>query len=127
MASAGGRFTVGLAGVAVAAIGVGLFVYGVTRKFEKHLRTGQMSAAMRTLSRRLGITGYAAKGTAYAIAGALFVIAAVRYDSSKARGLDATLRALSQQSYGPWLLALTAAGIAAYGAFAVVQSRFRKV
>ncbi|GIE49565.1 hypothetical protein Ani05nite_30990 [Amorphoplanes nipponensis] len=127
MVSTGGRITVGLAGLVIAAIGVGLVIYGVLKKFEKHLRTSRMSADMRRLSRRLGVAGYAAKGAAYGIAGILFLVAAVRYDPDKARGLDATLNVLSEQSYGRWLLALTALGIAAYGLFSIVQSRYRKV
>ena len=127
MASSGGRILVALIGIAIAAIGVGLVIYGVRKKFEKHLKMSQMTAKMRRLTDRLGVTGYAAKGTAYGIAGILFLVAAVQYDSDKARGLDATLNVLSQQSYGPWLLALTALGIAAYGLFSIVQSRYRKV
>jgi hypothetical protein len=127
MVSGGGRITVGLAGLAIAAIGIGLVIYGVQKKFMKHLKTSQMDAKTRMLSTRLGITGYAAKGAAYGIAGVLFLLAAVQYDPDKARGLDATLSVLSQQSYGPWLLALTALGIAAYGLFSMVQSRYRKV
>jgi hypothetical protein len=127
MASTGGRFTVGVAGLAVAAVGVGLVIYGVLTKFEKHLMTGRMSARVRRISRRLGVAGYAAKGLAYGIAGVLLLTAAVQYDPDKARGLDAALRALAQQSYGPWLLTLTAAGIAAYGLFCLVESRYRKV
>jgi hypothetical protein len=127
MASTGGWFTVGLAGLAIAAIGGGLVIYGVTQRFEKHLKTVQMSASMRQISRRLGVVGYVAKGVAYGIAGGLFFIAALRYDPDKARGLDAALRTLAQQSYGRWLLLLTAAGIAAYGLFSLVQSRYRKV
>ena len=127
MVSGGGRVAVGLVGIVVAAIGVGLLVYGVLKKFEKHLKMSQMTARMRLLSVRLGVAGYAAKGTAYAIAGVLFLVAAIQYDPDKARGLDATLNVLSQQSYGPWLLAVTALGIAAYGLFSIVQSRYRKV
>jgi hypothetical protein len=127
MAASGGRFAVALAGVGIAAIGIGLVVYGVRQKFEKHLKMNQMSAQIRRLSRRLGVAGYAAKGGAYAIAGLLFLAAAIQYDSDKARGLDATLNTLSQQSYGPWLLTLMALGIAAYGLFSLVQSRYRKV
>jgi len=123
----GGRVVVGLVGIAVAAIGVGLVIYGMRKKFEKHLMTGRMTARMRLLSRRLGVAGYAAKGTAYAIAGVLFLVAAIQYDPDKARGLDATLNVLSQQSYGPWLLAVTALGIAAYGLFSIVQARYRQV
>jgi len=127
MDSGGGRFTVALVGLAIAAIGIGLVIYGVRKKFEKHLKLSQMSAQMRRLSDRLGVAGYAAKGGAYAIAGFLFVVAAVQYDPDKARGLDATLNTLAKQAYGPWLLALTALGIAAYGLFSIVQSRYRKV
>ena len=127
MVSTGGRITVGLAGVLIAAIGIGLVIYGLQKKFLKHLKTSQMTAKMRRLSTRLGMTGYAAKGAAYGIAGILFVVAAVQYDPDKARGLDATLNELSAQSYGPWLLALTALGIAAYGLFSIVQARYRKV
>ena len=127
MVSTGGRITVGLIGILVAAIGVGLVLYGVQKKFEKHLKKSQMDAKMRELSRRLGVAGYTAKGTAYGIAGLLLLLAAVRYDPDKARGLDATLNALSEQSYGPWLLALMALGIAAYGLFSFVQARYRKV
>jgi hypothetical protein len=57
----------------------------------------------------------------------LFLIAAIQYDPDKARGLDAALRALAELSYGPWLLALTAIGMAAYGLFSIVQARYRKV
>jgi hypothetical protein len=86
-----------------------------------------MTAQMRRISRRLGVAGYTAKGLAYGIAGVLLLTAAIQYDPDKARGLDATLHTLAAQSYGPWLLALTAAGIAAYGLFAIVESRYRKV
>jgi uncharacterized protein DUF1206 len=127
MASTGGRVTVGLAGLVVVAIGAGLVLYGVTRKFEKHLLLGRMTARVRRLSRPLGVTGYTAKGVSYGIAGALLVVAALRYDPDRARGLDAALRAMAHQPYGRWLLVVTALGFVAYGLFGLVQSRYRKV
>ncbi|HEY0002128.1 MAG TPA: DUF1206 domain-containing protein [Actinoplanes sp.] len=122
-----GRFTVAMAGLVVAGIGVGLVVVGLQKRFEKHLKVSQMSAAMRQLICRLGVAGYVAKGLAYGIAGVLFVVAAVQYDSDKARGLDAALRTLSEQTYGTLLLMLAAIGFAAYGLFAVAEARYRKV
>jgi len=127
MASGGGRWLVGLIGVAVLAIGVGMIVYGLVKRFNKHLKTEQMSLRTRKVSRILGVTGYAAKGTAYGIAGILVIAAAVTYDPDKARGLDGALRTLAQQPYGGLLLALVAIGIAAFAAFCVVQARYRKV
>lgn len=127
MTSAGGRWLVGLAGLVVAGVGVGLVVYGYRRSFLKHLNTTRMSTHVRTLTRRLGVAGYAAKGVAYAVAGVLLLVAAVNYDPDKARGLDGALHALAEQSYGVALLGLVAAGIAAYGLYCFLQARYRKV
>jgi hypothetical protein len=127
MSNSGGRWLVGLIGLVVIGVGIGLVVYGVTKKFEKHLNTQQMNATVRRTTRRLGVAGYSAKGVAYAIAGGLIVAAAVTYDPEKARGLDAALKTLAGQSYGPWLLGLIALGIAAFGVYCFSQARYRKV
>lgn len=127
MASPGGRWLVGLVGAAVIALGAGLLGYGLLRRFEKHLETGRMSARTRIVARRLGVAGYSAKGVAYGIAGLLVLVAAATYDPDKARGLDAALHTLREQSYGATLLILVATGIAAFGAFCLVQARYRKV
>jgi len=127
MANTGGRWLVGLIGLVVVGVGIGLVLYGVTKKFEKHLNTQQMNPTVRRTTRRLGVAGYSAKGVAYAIAGGLIVAAAVTYDPEKARGLDAALRLLAEQSYGPWLLGLVALGIAAFGVYCFSQARYRKV
>jgi hypothetical protein len=127
MNSAGGRWLVALAGIALAALGAGLIWYGVVKRFEKHLLTGEMGPTARKVARRLGVVGYVAKGAAYGIAGVLLTVAAITYDKEKARGLDATLQALREQAYGTVLLVLMALGIAAYAAFCVVQARYRQV
>ncbi|HET6534388.1 MAG TPA: DUF1206 domain-containing protein [Actinoplanes sp.] len=127
MDSSGGRFLVGLIGLVVLGVGVGLTVYGLTKKFEKHLNTQQMTASVRQTVRRLGMAGYTSKGVAYGIAGGLIIAAAVMYDPEKARGLDAALKTLASQSYGPWLLALIALGIAAFGIYCFFQAKYRKV
>jgi Domain of Unknown Function (DUF1206) len=127
MDSTGGRWLVGLIGLVVVGVGIGLAVYGVLKKFEKHLNMAQMSPVVRESTRRLGIAGYAAKGVAYTIAGVLVVVAAVTYDPDKARGLDSALKTLAGQSYGPWLLVLIALGIAAFGVFCFSQAKYRRV
>jgi hypothetical protein len=127
MDNAGGRWLVGLIGLIVVGVGIGLVIYGVTKKFERKLNTQQMNASVRKTTSRLGTAGYSAKGVAYAIAGGLIVAAAVTYDPEKARGLDAALKLLAGQSYGPWLLGLIALGIAAFGIYCFSQARYRKV
>jgi len=127
MDSAGGRWLVGLIGVAVVGVGVGLLVYGVKKKFVKRLNTARMTPAVHRTTTRLGLVGYSAKGVAYAIAGVLVIIAAVTYDPDKARGLDSALKTLAGQPYGPWLLGLIALGIAGFGVYCFAQARYRKV
>ncbi len=127
MSSTGGRWLVALIGLAVLAIGIGMIVYGLVKRFLKHLKTERMDLRTRKLSRVLGITGYTAKGAAYGIAGVLLIAAAVTYEPERARGLDGALRTLAEQPYGGFLLAVMAVGIAAFAAFCFVQARYRKV
>ena len=127
MGHGGGRWLVGLIGVVVIGVGVGIFVYGLRKKFVKHLNTGQMTPSVRKSTIRLGMGGYLAKGVAYAIAGILVVAAAVTYDPEKARGLDAALKTLAGHPWGVWLLALIGLGIAAFGVYCFAQARYRNV
>jgi hypothetical protein len=127
MGSAGGRWLVALIGLVVLGAGAGMAWYGWKRKFTKHLKTEQMTASTRQPIIRLGMAGYLAKGTAYAIAGILFVTAAVNYDAEQARGLDAALKTLAGHAWGVWLLALIAVGIAVYGVYCFAEAKYRKV
>jgi hypothetical protein len=127
MNASGGRWLIGLVGLVVLGIGVGLAIYGLKKKFEEHLKTEQMSKAVRKSTRRLGMAGYLAKGVAYGIVGVLVVAAAVTFEPDKARGLDAALKTLASHAYGPWLLALIAVGFAAFGVYCFSQAKYRKV
>jgi hypothetical protein len=127
MNSAGGRFWVGLVGLVVVGVGIGLLWYGLKKKFEEHLNTGQMSFRVRKTVRRLGMAGYSAKGIAYGIVGVLLIVAAAKYDASQASGLDGALKTLANQPFGPWLLSLVAIGIAAFGIYCFFQARYRQV
>ncbi|GIH05614.1 hypothetical protein Rhe02_36810 [Rhizocola hellebori] len=122
-----GQTIVLLAGFALAIFGIALVIYGFQKQFMHHLRTGKMSADLKRTMRWLGIAGYVAKGVAYGVAGALLMVAARSFDPAKARGLDAALRTLAAQPYGRLLLAVIAAGLAAFGVFCLLQSRYRKV
>jgi hypothetical protein len=127
LAGEGGQWMVGVAGVGVIGFSVSLAVYGLLRRFEKHLHTERMSVQERRAVRGLGVVGYTAKGVGYAIVGVLLVIAALTFDPSRSRGLDAALQTLAGQSYGHLILAVIAAGIAAFGIFCLAQARYRKI
>lgn len=123
----GGPVLVGAIGVGIVALSLGLAWYGLSRRFERHLRTGEMTWHTRRTVRTLGVVGYSAKSVAYAIVGALVITAAMQHDPTASRGLDAALRTLAQQPWGDRLLYVVASGFTAYGLFTLAQSRYRKV
>jgi hypothetical protein len=122
-----GTLLVGLIGAAV--IGNGLFqLYrAYTGRVREKLRTDEMDPNQIDWVTKLGRAGYAARGIAFCLIGLFLVLAAVRSNPSEARGLDGALAALAEQPFGPYLLALVAAGLAAYGVFALVEARYRRM
>lgn len=121
-----GRWLVGLIGVVVVGVGVALFVEGVTRRFEKQLRTSEMSAATRRVVVALGAFGSAARGVVFAVAGVLVVCAAVSYDAAKSTGLDGALRTLADRPFGPLLLGIIAFGLIAFGLYGFATARWAR-
>ncbi len=123
----GGRLIVGTIGVAIAVVGLYHIYKGVSRKFLEDLRGGASSGTTGTAIVALGVVGYAAKGVAIGVVGFLFVVAAVQHNPDKAGGLDDALMTLQNQSYGPWLLAIVAIGIAAFGVYLFGRARYQRM
>jgi hypothetical protein len=71
--------------------------------------------------------GFIAKGLSVALIGILVVIAAIRFDPAEASGLDAALKSLASQSFGPYLLMVVALGLACYGVFCFFDARYHRV
>lgn len=127
MSHPGGRWAVGLAGLVVVVIGVILVLEGVKRKFVKYLRTGEMSPRTRHVVVLLGMIGTIARGLVFALAGALVIEAAVKYQPSKAGGLDTALNTLRDQSFGEVALIAAALGLIIFGVYGLCEARWRKV
>ena len=121
MSASFGRILVIVIGLVIVIVGGRLVYRGLKRKFTEEL-DGSVSSGII----RLGQIGYIAKGIALAIVGVLFVVAAVTFDPKKAGGLDAALRTLRDQPFGPFLLTLMALGIACYGVYCFAWSKHPK-
>jgi hypothetical protein len=122
-------------GVAVVVI-LGLIVIGVacylfakafTARFQRRLLRTGLSAQLRRGVIFLGRFGYAALGVVFSIIGIFFIVAAVQHNPHEAKGLDAALRTLIQQPFGPVLLGIVALGLIAYGVYSFVEARYRRV
>jgi hypothetical protein len=75
----------------------------------------------------LGAVGSWARAVALVLVGAFVLSAAISFNPRKARGLDASLRAVADHPYGPYLLAAVALGLVCYGAYVLLEVRYRKV
>jgi hypothetical protein len=126
MAHAYGRWLAGVAGGVVIAIGLGLIVEGVTRRFEQQLRMQELAGATRIWVVALGVIGSVARGVVLAISGVLVVDAAVTFDPQKSSGLDGALRTLASHAYGRWLLLLLAVGLIVFAVFGFAAARWAK-
>jgi hypothetical protein len=121
-----GRWIVAIGGLAVVGAGIWNVYRGLSRKFEDKWRGG-MSRTERTWGGRAGVVGHLARGLVFGLVGVFLFKAAVDYDPDDAIGLDGALQKVADAPYGPWALALTALGLLAYGAFCLVDARYRDV
>lgn len=121
----GGAFIVGIIGL----IGIG---YGVKQFKENGLDAEFMQKlspdryANESAVKRAGQAGYMARGVTIAMIGGFFIIAAIQHDPDEAKGLGGALSTLSQQSYGPWLLALAGLGLGLFGAYCIAEAKMRR-
>lgn len=122
-----GKWIVYAIAVAIACAAAWNFWRGVSCRFLKQLKTGEMSAGVRKWTTRIGVVGLLARAVVFALIAWFFFKAASDYNANKAQGLDGALRKLAHESYGTWLLAIVAAGLFAYGLFCLIQARYREL
>ncbi|MDP2771909.1 MAG: DUF1206 domain-containing protein [Nocardioides sp.] len=119
----GGQLIVAAVGLAIIGYGGWLVYVAWSERFLKKIDGKDQSGQTGTAFTWLGKAGYAAKGVAIGVIGSLFVYAAATHEAKKSGGLDQALQKILQQPFGPVLLTLVAAGIAAYGLFAFARAK----
>ena len=122
-----GVWLVGLLGAAVVLNGLYQFYRAFKSSLTEDLSLTDVGAEHRDLITRAGRAGYAARGVAFVMIGGFLVSAALHHNPGEAQGLDGALATLANQPFGPYLLGLVAAGLAAYGVFALVEARYRRM
>ena len=123
----GGQTLVVLAGLVIIGVGISSIRRGVVKSFCKEMNLGGLSAPAKEAISRLGQMGHIAKGIALGAVGAVLAYAAWNFDPAESRGLDGALREFLERPYGDVALTIVALGLMAFGLFAIVQSRFRRM
>ena len=121
-----GRAMVIAAGMIIIGVGIAHVVKGGKKSFLEEIDTSSMSPLARQGATRLGQIGYIAKGVVVVAVGALLTYATVTFDPQK-EGLDGALQTILAQPSGKLLLTVLALGFVAFGLFAMLQSRYRRM
>jgi len=118
----------------VAAIGIGMIVYAAShgRKAwqlnpDKELHTHELSKHSRRVACWVGRFGVAARGVVFFIIGCFLFLAAWHQHPREARGVGGALATLEGEPFGALLLGIVAAGLIAYGSYALYLAGFRRI
>ena len=114
------------------AVGAGIVAYGLYQlyrayaaKLSRELDLGRLSADTGRWMIAVCRVGIGARGVVFALLGVLFLRAATRHDAQQAGGLADSLATLG--GIGRWPLGLVAIGLVAYGAYELVNAKYRRI
>ena len=122
-----GTWLVGAAGAVLVGVGVYQGYRGLSRDFLRDSKTEQMSARTRRWFEWIGIFGHLSRLVVSWLVGAFLIKAAVDFEPAKAVGLDGALAKLAASSYGPFVLAVVAVGLIAFGVYSLCDARYRRI
>jgi hypothetical protein len=122
-----GRELVGAAGLLFIGIAAYQAYLGLSRKFLKDSKTGEMGLRMRDAFTLIGLVGIVARAVAFLLIGIFVAKAAWDYKPSEAVGIDGALARLTQHAYGTTALIVVAVGLIVFGVYSILDSRFRKI
>lgn len=127
LAHPGGVVLVVLIGLIVLGVAGFFFFQAATARFRDELNLSGAHAAERRWVVPLGRGGYAALGVVNAVIGIFLIIAALRHNAGEAKGVGGALAEITQRPYGALLLGIVAIGLIAYGAYTLVEARYRRL
>jgi hypothetical protein len=113
----------------VAAVGLGVVAYGAYQlyaawdsKLSKRIRLGEIDGRVRRKVIGISRFGIGARGIVFFIIGGSLVLAAVKHNPGAAHSATGALQELPQP-----MLVVVGFGLVAYGVYALVNARYRKM
>ena len=119
-----GELVVGAIGIAIIVTGVCIGVAGVRAEFRKRI---ELKAKPRRIVTALGCAGYLTRAAVIGLIGLFLVFAALHANAYEATGLAGALAVVKRQAYGSVLLAVTALGFLAFGAYGLAEALYRRI
>jgi hypothetical protein len=124
MGMSGGRWLVGLIGIALVVGGLIVAFRALRHDFTEKLRMpgGRPGEVVKVV----GSAGLTGRGLVYALVGSFLVQAAATVDPNKAKGLDDSLRTLAAQPFGAGLLWFAVCCLLAFALWSFLDARYRE-
>ena len=122
-----GRWLVGIAGLIVIGGGLYQLYKAYSADFSEHFRWNDMRPVEQAWASWLGRIGLAARGIVQALVGLFMTQAAVLFDPSKVQGSGDAIQSLAHPPFGLWTVGVVALGLAAYGVYMLVASRYSRI
>lgn len=111
-------------GLGIIAAGLSNIINGARADFTQKL---SCSAEVCRRVAPLAKAGNVARGVSFVPLGIFVVLGGLHSRASEVRSFGAALDGLEAQPGGPWILAFTALGLMAFGAFSFIEARFRRI
>jgi len=122
-----GEWVVMLLGACVACFGLYQLYRGVQSKLGKQLNFVRLRTEAGPWAIVVSRFGIAARGVVFTMIGVLMINAGRHHNASESGGIGDALAALGNGANGRIVLAVAAVGLVAYGAFEVIQARYRHI
>jgi hypothetical protein len=123
----GGRWLILGAGVVMLVVGAYQGYRAVTQEFLDDAKTGEMSERTQHAFSTVAVIGHLARMVVFCLVGLFLAVAAIQYDPHKAAGLGGVLGRLLAQPGGNELMGVVAAGLVAFGAYSIADSRYHRL
>lgn len=117
-----GQWLVALAGLGIVAYGAYQLYAAWDAKLSKRISLGELDGRVRGKVIAISRFGIGARGLVFLIIGGSLLLAALRHNAAAAHDTAGALRELP-----PPLLILTGLGLAAYGVYALVNAKYRRI
>lgn len=123
----GGRLIVGAAAAALLGAAAYNVYRAVSRRYEKHWDRKRMDGRARRIAGPVEMIGNFGHAMVFGVVGWFLSMTVLHFDPNEPKSLDESLSALVRESHGRVVCLLVAAGMVAWAANAVAQSRWRQI
>jgi hypothetical protein len=122
-----GPWIVAITGAAVVGYGLHQLYRAATAKLSRQLDLSRLSRETGSWVVKVCRVGIAARGIVFVVIGGYLCRAGIARRAEQAADTGEALDVIGHQPFGQWLLASVAVGLMAYGAYEIVQARYRRI